>query len=744
MMQEELYIIKNGDRLRLDLNTPSGITLNFKSNLFGDLSKISASYSYTFKLPMTLNNRTVLDSPEDIRQDSGISRYKYKCEFRQNGVDLFTEANLYVDNTDATSYNAVMTWGIVAGFDALKDNDMSLRELAGINPPTGRYGAVWHPTPDEFDNEALLLHPYRGMGIYDESRGSIWCVVNYEGQPVSMTNVPVVPVKYIVDRINDIFGTRFNIGSHFDGETYWDASQNRYIYNGESVVISRGVVPLVKTGLTDAQCADRTAVLTNFKVYDYNFKFGGITISVPIDAWDGNKFPQIVTFDIQQPRNNSYFTVGSGGNLPADVKWVFYKKESVNGKIPVVQSFKLEGYLKVVFEGYSSDETTMTVYRREFQSNPDNPTTGNIVMKNVATVKGRFSGYESVDGKMCDVMIFDFRKSQGLNPLDVEDGVSSSTYPFFFNFNRKAKKISDGRIEITPYGKISDDVRSGYETDIFSNLPDIGCMEFMKSLFYVIGAFPGLSRDGDIVPMYYSKINQNRYDANVYDWSKKLMSAVEDNPEKVTFKVEGFAQNNYFLLKNDDLEHPTPKDGEDVYEQGMMKVICDNNSLEKQKTIIQIPWYGAYLKSGKYPPQMTERDMKYSETDPEDLTTSSCEAKPALGIIVAGAEGTFNATYDSQGNQTSVKYTPNGKYRMFMEVFNPFTDVTESSNYDFLQEIVYRPHVITESFRLDEFDLRDIDYTKPVYLEKYNSYFAIVSIQRDANGKCKCELIKLP
>ena len=81
---------------------------------------------------------------------------------------------------------------------------------------------------------------------------------------------------------------------------------------------------------------------------------------------------------------------------------------------------------------------------------------------------------------------------------------------------------------------------------------------------------------------------------------------------------------------------------------------------------------------------------------------------------------------------------------MFMVVINPFRDVYESDDYDYLQEIVYRPYVITESFRLDEFDLRDIDYTRPVYLEKYNAYFAIVSIQRDANGKCKCELIKLP
>ena len=52
--------------------------------------------------------------------------------------------------------------------------------------------------------------------------------------------------------------------------------------------------------------------------------------------------------------------------------------------------------------------------------------------------------------------------------------------------------------------------------------------------------------------------------------------------------------------------------------------------------------------------------------------------------------------------------------------------------------------MITENLRLNEHDLRMLDYTVPVYLEKYGAYFAIVSISRDSKGVCKCELIKLP
>lgn len=743
-MHEELYIIKDSARHKLDLNCPSGITLNFKSNLFGDLSKISASYSYTFKLPMTQNNRLALDTPEDIRRNSTTTRQKYKCEFWQNGVDLFCDANLYVDTTDSQNYNAVMTWGVVAGFEALKDNDLSLREIGnGVNE-IGRYGSIWLPTPGDFDNDTLLLHPYRGLGIYEKSKGKVWCLVNAENKPVSKANIPVVPIQYIIDRINRTYGTRFNLGNIYDGRS-WDSNSHSYLSNGDSVIISRGVVPLVKTGLTDEQYASKTAILTNFRSHSYKLILGNTELTLPFDAWDGNKYSQIISFDIQQPQNNNYFTVGSGGNVKPSINWVFYRKGSTSNKIVLVEKFKLDGHVRVIFDGWTTAESKMSVYHRVAERDNDDSTKINYTMKEVGSVTGRFVSYENIDGKTCDVMEFDFRKSHGLSSIEIEDGGSSSVYPFFFNFNRTVKRIVEGRVEITPIGMLSDDVvNKGYETDVFSNLPDISCLEFMKSLFYVIGAFPGLSRDGEIIPLRYSTIRKNISNGNVADWSEKIITAVHENPEKIAFKVSGFGQNNYFLMKNDDLDHTEPEEGEDVYETGKMKIVCDNNSLERNKTIIQIPWFGPYLKSGKYPPMVTEKDMKYQEFDPNDYKYSSCEAKPALGLIVPGAEGTYKSSYDSNGNLLSETYTPNGTYRMFMVVINPFRDVYESDDYDYLQEIVYRPYVITESFRLDEFDLRDIDYTRPVYLEKYNAYFAIVSIQRDANGKCKCELIKLP
>jgi hypothetical protein len=77
-------------------------------------------------------------------------------------------------------------------------------------------------------------------------------------------------------------------------------------------------------------------------------------------------------------------------------------------------------------------------------------------------------------------------------------------------------------------------------------------------------------------------------------------------------------------------------------------------------------------------------------------------------------------------------------------VWNDFVKINSDPSYSYLSRIMENPIVITENLRLNEHDLRMLDYTVPVYLEKYGANFAIVSISRDSKGVCKCELIKLP
>jgi len=101
--------------------------------------------------------------------------------------------------------------------------------------------------------------------------------------------------------------------------------------------------------------------------------------------------------------------------------------------------------------------------------------------------------------------------------------------------------------------------------------------------------------------------------------------------------------------------------------------------------------------------------------------------------------------YSGSGDiEDESNYDATGRWYEFMETWNGPKHLSENASFAYLQEIVRTPIVITVKARLSEFDLRDIDYRVPVFLQRYNALFAIISIARDSSGVCRCELIKLP
>ena len=121
--------------------------------------------------------------------------------------------------------------------------------------------------------------------------------------------------------------------------------------------------------------------------------------------------------------------------------------------------------------------------------------------------------------------------------------------------------------------------------------------------------------------------------------------------------------------------------------------------------------------------------MKFWYVENDEVKTK--EAKPCFGMIKPFIQ------YSSPG-------TPTGIIWMGMEVWNGFPRINNDSSYSYLSKIMENPVIITENLRLNEHDLRILDYSTPVYLSKYCAFFAIVTITRDSKGICKCELLKLP
>lgn len=741
-MYEELFIIKDGERYQLDLNTPSGITLNFKSNLFGDLSKITCSYTYTFKLPMTRNNRQILDCAEDIRHESGMIRKRLKAEFWQNGVNLFSNANLYISEI-TTTYSAVLTWNVNDSLERLKNEDVDLNELP--NPEhvmTDLGGGVVKPSAECFDNSADVLRPTYNCGLpyymFDTLKGGRRGA-NGAFNPIYTTGtfalpLPVVPVYRLLKLIEEHFGVQCQLGVEQKVGEFADT-------NREDDIITHGVIPLVGIDLSEEDLSSYGAIFGGVTCYNtdetiFDLPVKGILSFKSITLKTGPNTESTT-------ETNAYFTRS---------RTVLYKDNYAltgttfenTGVCPTLDNMKFEydGCITVdITENISDDVPTLSVYQLQNEyvamrggAGGSNGRRNHRVWKELTSIEG-----EQVSGK---TYCFDFASIHGCDRLECSNAQSGQPLSFQFNYHT-ANGVID--VPITAHLCNSDSCVFSRPISLYYNLPNISCLTFIKSLFYMIGAYPVPNTDGVLIPHYFSTIKANKNAGKAIDWSSKDSTLPDEQPKSIKFSMSEFAQNNYYLMKSDSIDKAdkNSKEDTDVYADGIGCLHVGNEVLEKSKTIIQVPFYAPFMKNKKSPALDPGDTMKAWESSDEEAPSWIRPGSRKM-IKFVTPKPCFGLIYDRARTYTDGGVKKDGGSVMSMKIWNGFKDMMSNESFNYLQQIIANPYVIEIELRLNEFDLRDLDYSVPIYLNKYNSFFAIVSIQRDSKGKCKCELIKLP
>lgn len=697
-MYEELYIIDNGKRLRVDLSIPSGITLNFKSNIFGDLSKITCSYTYTFKLPLTANNRRVLDNADDVRCISNKIRRRLRAEYLQDGIPLFTNANLYIESTD-TCFNAVMTWGVISGFQTLKDDDISIRKLPLEAKPI--FGPC-NAKIDEYSNTANYVQPLYNAGLtYISDNG--W---KDQYNTYSVFPLPAIPVYRLVQLINTKYGTKFNLGSEY---SYGDMTENHKI-------ISLGVIPCVNVDQQPEGETEKSVLETNIGCY---MKGPYAGIEHILTGATNDAAPTDSRFSLVKDGNG--FTIGikvtSDAALSFEVDGCIYAKFTHEPN-----QYKGQGRVDMGAPDTTGITPKLTFYY----------TTNGTSAASITSIDGRFSW----DDNWC--WVFDFSKERGRDRLSINVPPNATVF-CAIEAEANALQLKSSTIYklIRFYEKVDPNniqwnkpeaSAGAIQMDLMSNLPDISCMTLMKALFFMLGAFPSINSAGEIIPVYYTALRDNIIAGNAVDWSKKMTTEYSALPAKMSYSISGFGQRNFYMMKNDNADGEGGEDETDVYAPGKGIIYVGNEVIDRNKTIIQLPFYAPYIKNKKSPFLATGNTMKFWYHENDEVKTK--EAKPCFGMITPLVQ-------TSSGAPTGVQW-------MSMEIWNDFVNINSDPSYSYLSRIMENPIIITENLRLNEHDLRNLDYNMPVYLSKYGAFFAVVSITRDSKGISKCELLKLP
>lgn len=124
MTDQQLYI----DGILMDMSEETAITLDIKSNLFRDITKMTANTTYTINLPKTAHNMAVL---EFAGKPSTTSKYPYilhTARYFRNGLEIIRNGRASVLSVKETIEISIY-WGLFQALATLQSSDLKLNEL---------------------------------------------------------------------------------------------------------------------------------------------------------------------------------------------------------------------------------------------------------------------------------------------------------------------------------------------------------------------------------------------------------------------------------------------------------------------------------------------------------------------------------------------------------------------------------------------------------------------------------------
>lgn len=194
MTRDKLYI--NGDKVDVG---DTDISLNYKSNLLTDISKIVSNNSYTIKLPKTAKNLALIECAHLPSSTTKFPYLKHVGNVLRNGIIIVKDANVVLLSVSEYIETA-LSWGNVTNFAEIVSSDKKLTDLE-YGTEEGTDWVVWN---NKGSNSAQF--PLINYG-FNSGDSNVW----YH---------PVITVKWILEKIQEESGVTFNFPS--DKKTFID------------------------------------------------------------------------------------------------------------------------------------------------------------------------------------------------------------------------------------------------------------------------------------------------------------------------------------------------------------------------------------------------------------------------------------------------------------------------------------------------------------------------------------------
>lgn len=302
-----------------------------------------------------------------------------------------------------------------------------------------------------------------------------------------------------------------------------------------------------------------------------------------------------------------------------------------------------------------------------------------------------------------------------------------------------------------------------------TTLPDIKQSDFVKYLFFTFGVIPQVNSKTNVITLNLFRNITEKLD-QASDWSNKLdlSSKIQTDYTQLLNNYGSISEIKYKQDLSDSYLESYFNDTAKGFGDGQLDI--DNEFIKNKKTIYTAPFAG-FTNQFKLPDRVYIANIQFIDTTTlingprQSLTpkiaimTPNEDVEEQTGGGSGYTEFTITSTVASSVTCQETPITFFAKQQV-IPLINKYQD---SLAYDQIQGVGYQDDTIKELyledyerilsnmkylkayFRLTEVDINNLDFSKPVYIDRYKSYFYISTIKnyRGSGKLTQCELIKI-
>ena len=677
---------------RLDTYQDQKMTLQYISNLLTGVESITSSSTLSVKLPRTVRNERIFDLATRPQYNSTMTHRKIECRVYINGIDMMKDAYCYILDCESDNYEVAIVFGLLQHYGQWLTNSPGLRDLRDREEYilwNGKCavdcGSIW------WSNYPSCYNSYGGNNLASQFYALYNCGLERNATTLNHFNLhPCVTLREIYERIIEENNLNFVM----------PASVLRDMENLAIVQVERNQ-PEVGQEHTEALSASSYDDIIQMRYGRIQSILGGLVGCI-----------NIANSDYYTHDNRLGYVLYKGEGY-IRLEWDFYLRpytgtNRVFGEIlnALHETYGNLSYVRLAIYDFTTGQMLPTYA----------PTSYSYIGGTVSNV--RFSGSHTftntgniAEGSaIAEIGIW-------LDPqmMRIPGQIPYIGYYFqtnnndIFNYSGYTQLQTLTNNNYYQYTYVEGTTPYPNNFLLIPNLPDISQLDFIKAICQMYCLFPVVNRGNaeqiDFVP--FDIIQENTL--KPYDWSDKLIEYARDVPKRISFRAGDYARRNIIQYKDDDAEkYP-------YHSEAVLGI--DDDTLDKEKTLIEFPWAATKVD------RITQYQIKLSEDDQRpEYEFIQCEYR--LMRIVE---------WQRQSDCANVA--------LFQDLDAEYILATYYSTY---QGTIRKPRIITEHIRLNELEMRDIDFTRPVYLRKYGRFYAIKQIQWTVGDDyAECELLQL-